>query len=314
MTCREFDHLLDRLLDGSCPSADWERAERHRAACARCRRLVEALGGGAGVLDEASHAALTAAILARTSGTTCRAARDRLCALVDGELSTLDRELVEGHLAACEACSALAGALKQTSRVLPGFAEIRPPETFVQQVLAATSRQMVEPSLGERVTAWLLGAARRPQFSLEVAYVCTLLLVLLFGNPVKAFRETAALGTVYVRPHAELAVERVVVTIDSICSRSARAISQLTSASRPSQSSTGQWRAAVTAVARWVTMAVGETLHALIERALQWIRAVRDKIGGWLGIATGAQTPAECGAAGSVGRGEPSSFPARSRE
>jgi anti-sigma factor RsiW len=163
-------------------------------------------------LDPGGHDALTRAILARTSGNPCGSARERLCDFVDDALAPFDRGLVEGHLAHCAACADLAEALAESTAVLPSFAALAPPTSVVFDVLRATSRRPSEPGLGERLAAWLGRVAARPRFSLEVAYVLTVLLLVVLGNPVDAFRDAsvrveprvAAVATVMGRPIAKV--------------------------------------------------------------------------------------------------------------
>jgi predicted anti-sigma-YlaC factor YlaD len=143
-------------------------------------------------LDDSGHEALTQAILARTSGGGCAAARERLCDFVDDALAPFDRDLTDGHLAHCPNCAGLAAALAETAGVLPSFALLPPRAGIVGNVLSATSRRPPAPTLGERVSAWLARAAARPRFSLEVAYVLTVLLLVVLGNPVAAFRDASA--------------------------------------------------------------------------------------------------------------------------
>ena len=191
MNCEAFDHRLDDLLDGRCTADEWREAEAHLAGCPRCRRVFEAVAGRADDMDAAGHESLAQAIVARTSGGGCATARERLCDFVDGSLAGLDRDLVGGHLDHCPACAELATALAETASVLPSFATLSPRFSLVPAVLAATSRRPVQPTLGDRVSAWLARAAERPRFSLEVAYVLTVLLLVVLGNPVHAFKEAS---------------------------------------------------------------------------------------------------------------------------
>jgi anti-sigma factor RsiW len=142
-------------------------------------------------LDAGGHEALAQAILARTSGSGCAAAHDRLCDFVDDALAPFDRSLVDGHLAHCPGCAALAAALAEASGVLPSFVSLSPRTSMVADVLRVTSRRPAEPTLGDRLSAWLARAAARPRFSLEVAYVLTVLLLVVLGNPVDAFRDAS---------------------------------------------------------------------------------------------------------------------------
>ncbi len=142
-------------------------------------------------LDASGHEALTRAILAKTSGNACGSARERLCDFVDDTLAPFDRSLMDGHLAHCHACADLAAALAESAAVLPSFVSLAPRMSVVLDVLRATSRRPVEPGLGERLSAWLGRVAARPRFSLEVAYVLTVLLLVVLGNPVDAFRDAS---------------------------------------------------------------------------------------------------------------------------
>jgi predicted anti-sigma-YlaC factor YlaD len=191
MTCESFERRLDDLLDGRCAADEWREAEAHLATCVRCRRVFDAVAGRADDMDEAGHESLAQAIVGRTSGGGCAAARDRLCDFVDGSLAGLDRDLVGSHLDHCSACAGLATALAETASVLPSFANLPPRFSLLPGVLAATSRRPVQPTLGERVSAWLTRAAERPRFSLEVAYVLTVLMLVVLGNPVDAFKEAS---------------------------------------------------------------------------------------------------------------------------
>lgn len=223
MTCESFETRLDALLDGRCSADQWREADAHVAGCLRCRRVFDALSGRADDMDDEGHESLSQAVVARTSGGACGAARDRLCDLVDGALLPFDSRLVEGHLAHCLACAALASALEESSSLLPSFAELEPRVGIVRDVLAATSRRQADATFGvharpslfgsgstglrERVSAWIARVAQRPRFSFEVAYVLTLLLLVVFGNPVVAFRDASARVQPHVRDVA-LAVSR----------------------------------------------------------------------------------------------------------
>jgi len=98
-----------------------------------------------------------------------------------------------------------------SAAVLPSFASLAPRTSVVFDVLRATSRRPPEPGLGERLSAWLGRVAARPRFSLEVAYVLTVLLLVVLGNPVAAFRDAsvrveprvAAVASVVGRPIAK---------------------------------------------------------------------------------------------------------------
>lgn len=191
-------------------------------------------------LDAGGHEALTQAILARTSGGGCESARERLCDFVDDTLTPFDRSLVDGHLAHCSGCAALAAALTETAGVLSSFARLAPRSSVVGHVLSATSRRPARPAFGERVSAWLVRTAARPRFSLEVAYVLTVLLLVVLGNPVDAFRDasvrvqprvTAVAGAVS-RPIAQMraAGEETLTSVERTIKPKAEAIGTLAQA------------------------------------------------------------------------------------
>jgi len=280
MDCHLFDRQLDALLDGACAPVEWRDAQAHLADCARCRRLFEALSGQIDMLDEAGHAALTASIVARTCGSTCAACRARLCDFVDGGLAAFDRALVEPHLTRCPACSALAGALARSTFVLPSFAEIAPPGSFADDVLAATSRREAEPSLGERLAAWLARAAARPRFSLEVAYVVTLLGILLLGDPVRAVRSTTERGASYVQPRAEIVVQQLAGRLAGVRRVSAETAGAVASVVGRPDTLAARWDAGVSAVRRWLHANLGAPIGAIVERVFQSIRAAFDALDG----------------------------------
>lgn len=192
MNCETFDHRLDALLDGVCDTDEWREAEAHASTCPRCRRLLDGVAGRGDALEEQDADEFTVSILARTSGSACATARDRLCDFVDGELAAFDRELIAAHLEHCTPCTELAEELARLHSLLPAFAELPAPAALERQVILATSRRPVRETTESRVWAWLSQAAMRPRFALEAAYVCTLLLVLVFGDPVKAFRDVSA--------------------------------------------------------------------------------------------------------------------------
>lgn len=280
MNCADFDRRLDALLDGTCPPEDWRPAEAHAAECARCRDLLDALGGRseAGALDEAGQASLTASILAATSVRPCAAARARLCDYADRTLAAFDRSLVEAHLERCGSCAALAGALARATAVLPTFAELAPPASLTGRVLAVTSRRAVEPGIGERLAAWLSRAALRPRFSVAVAYVATVLIVLFVGDPVDAFRRAVDQGAVYVQPAIAAVGEQVVARVATARELGAEAVSAVASRARLPEGAGGGWDAGVGGIRKWVISNLGAPLAFLFERMSEWIQATLDTL------------------------------------
>jgi anti-sigma factor RsiW len=271
MTCQSFDARLDALLDGRCTAAEWVEAEAHLAGCARCRRLFDAMSGRAGDLDDGGHEALAAAVVAKTSGggRTCASARERLCDFVDGTLGAFDRDLVDGHLSRCGDCSALAAALAAQVELLPTFAALAPRRSLVRDVLAATSRKPVEPTATERIAAWLSRAAERPRFSLEVAYALTVLLLVVLGNPVDAFRE----ASVRVQPRVSAVAVAVRGPLNEVRAAGAERIARVEQALASRQAAGERANAQDSLAARveaWLLQSVLAPLQSLVRQVADW--------------------------------------------
>jgi len=135
-------------------------------------------------------------VLARTSGSPCGRAETLLPDLTDGLLADLDRQLVQAHLEHCAPCRALAVALGWAGPVLPQLAVVDPGEAFTASVLARTSRRQrldlpspatARPSgmagVMDHVGRWWAERILVPGFAPRVAYVATVVLVLLTSVP-----------------------------------------------------------------------------------------------------------------------------------
>jgi anti-sigma factor RsiW len=178
--CALVDRRLDDWLAGRLPAADVERLEAHRLTCDRCARLVALMRDGDAPGDEVD---LLAGVMDRTAGPACAAAAEHLPALADGEMDAASREILQSHVAHCAACTALLVTLEESRAVLPTLAEIEPPPDFTTRVLAHTSGAPRRAAVAD----WWQRFLARPRASLELAYIGTLILVLLVGNPVSAF-------------------------------------------------------------------------------------------------------------------------------
>lgn len=187
--CAFVDTWLDDWLGGRLPADVTRRIDAHVAACDRCRRLAaivrDAEAPSAGQDEEVD---LLASVLDRTSGSACSRAEQLLPAVADNELDADSREVLRDHLSHCDGCSRLLAVLAESRDVLPALAELRTPPGFVERVLAATSRRE-QPS---PLVAWWLRILARPRASLELAYVATVVIVALLGNPVAAFEQARA--------------------------------------------------------------------------------------------------------------------------
>jgi predicted anti-sigma-YlaC factor YlaD len=272
MNCDSFETRLDDLLDGRCTADRWREAEAHLSGCPRCRRVFEAVAGRADDMDAAGHESLAQAIVARTCGGGCATVRERLCDFVDGSLAGLDRDLFGGHLAHCPACAGLAAALVETSSVLPSFAVLSPRFSLVPDVLAATSRRPVQPTLGERVSAWLAHAAERPRFSLEVAYVLTVLLLVVLGNPVHAFKE----ASVRVQPGVSVVRAAVSGPIDRLRAAGEEKLTIVGQAIAPKARPAGGVDVGRVMLWQWWQTHVDAPLRSFLLRASVWATGVVD--------------------------------------
>jgi Putative zinc-finger len=280
MTCDAFEARLDALLDGHCSAAEWREADAHLGGCARCRRVFEAMSGRADDMDGEGHESLSRAVLLQTSGGGgCESARERLCDLVDGALASFDCDLVQGHLAHCEACAALAAALEESGRILPTFAGLAPRVSVARDVLIATSRRPVQPTFGDRLSAALARAAQRPRFSLEVAYVLTVLMLVVLGNPVSAFRD----ASLRVQPRVSSLAEAVSLPLASARTAGQRTLSRVERAIAPEVEPAGGLAAARARAWTWWQAHVDEPVRSILNRVADWagriVEAFRRTVG-----------------------------------
>lgn len=136
-------------------------------------------------------------VLANTSGSACDRACEQLPDLTDGRLTGLDRQLVQSHLEHCSGCRQVAVTLGWMGQTLPAMAEMDPGPNFLAGVLARTTaasdeatieaqnaerRPMVSPRW-QQIQQWFERMYQRPSFNLEMAYVATVLVVLLTAFP-----------------------------------------------------------------------------------------------------------------------------------
>jgi hypothetical protein len=150
-------------------------------------------------LTEVERRAMTSAVLARTTGSACQRMLTLIGGEPDGPLNEQTQALMTGHLDHCAGCRATAATLVETREVLASFAELDPGADFAAQVVAATAghKRLAWRRTGARssgLLGWIqVGRGRvavawermlaRPRLSLELAYLATVLLVLVVGNP-----------------------------------------------------------------------------------------------------------------------------------
>jgi hypothetical protein len=111
-----------------------------------------------------------------------------------GDCRAWFRTYVEGLADSDRAASVgdMVVSLAWIAKRLPELAEVDPGPFFTVRVLAATSRRPARTRLAERWSRTWAALIARPRFAIEAAYVLTLVLVLVAGNPIAAFDRTTA--------------------------------------------------------------------------------------------------------------------------
>ena len=204
MKCEDFENQADDFVAGHLPPSADAAAAAHAAGCAACGALVIAMRANFELLalpDETPD--LTDAVLAVTSGPSCERAQSLLCDFVDGELDAVSSALVRDHREHCARCDALASTLAWLGDVLPDFTERAPDAEFTADVVQVTSALHVHRSPWRaRLRDGWRSLMLRPRLAWEVAYVGTLIIVLLFGTPGSPLHSvpTRAVAAVEVSP------------------------------------------------------------------------------------------------------------------
>lgn len=139
-------------------------------------------------------------VLGRTSGSPCKRACEQLPDLVDGQLESLDRQLVQAHLEHCSGCRTVAVVLGWVGGELPQLAEVDAGPTFLAGVLDRTTGRTERPEVAgeqmipggskllDNLRRWWGNGLLRPNFAMEVAYVMTVLAIMMVtlpGSPLK---------------------------------------------------------------------------------------------------------------------------------
>jgi hypothetical protein len=189
MDCRSFEKNLIDFQQGNLSPRACSDAERHLEKCKSCRILADVTSGKMNLIPPPAQATLTTQILEKTSGPACGRVHELLCDFVDDALKGLDYDLVRHHLEYCADCHALASSALICQGLLPRLAGIEPDADLVGEVIHATiGTNRFAPSLRTRFLEWWNRLVRRPRFSFEAAYLGTVVLVLIMGNPFPAMR------------------------------------------------------------------------------------------------------------------------------
>ncbi len=191
MNCSDIEDTLDKFQQGLLSAEERQAFDAHLETCLSCRGLMKAVSGSLDIPPLPVPQDLTGSILERTSGRACGRARELLCDYSDGALDSSYAEIISLHLEHCSECTALAQSLAELNEMLPQMGEIDPGMGFTFRVLRATSRRPREsrPSISVRLKQWWLRLIQRPRFSWEAAYLGTVILVSLMGNPLNTFND-----------------------------------------------------------------------------------------------------------------------------
>ena len=191
MNCYEFERELDVLLEGPLGPKAREALEHHAGACASCSDLL-ALARLPWLpqlrwLRNREQNDFTRGVLSRTSGAACRQAEESLPDFAaDVVLADGDQELLAEHLEHCRSCSGLVRELDRLAVDLPRLSIVQPEISLIDDVLRRT---LPVPA---RMRRWWTATwpqwVRRPRFASELAFMATLVLVVIFGSPVLALQ------------------------------------------------------------------------------------------------------------------------------
>jgi hypothetical protein len=217
MNCRIWDASCDDYLNGSMDPALRIVFLAHAVDCPRCEGILEALDMDLTMLADGAPD-LTSNIIARTSGSACSRAEEALAAGLD-TVADDQRLLVQGHLEHCDGCRALAATLSWLIPQLHDMGELSPQTDLTYDVLRASSAVRARKRAGlymralDNIQVWWEQQIRRPQFVWEVAFVGTVLLVILFGTPISPARRapSQALNVVQAGPARAQAITRELV-------------------------------------------------------------------------------------------------------
>jgi hypothetical protein len=191
MKCSRFARILADFQEGTLPLADQADAAQHLEGCPTCRTLLAIARGDANILPHKECDDFVFAILNRTSGPVCPRVESNLWDFAGGDLGSEESQLIALHMDHCSGCRMLAEDLAGLQEVLPLISEIEPGRSFTDEVVARTSgRRPFHPDLRTRMHAWWNQVVQRPLFSLEAAYLATLLLFFAF-SPILPLRDIA---------------------------------------------------------------------------------------------------------------------------
>jgi predicted anti-sigma-YlaC factor YlaD len=189
MICSRFTRILADFLEGKLSRDDESAAEAHLGSCSDCRGFLEMARGSVDILPGNRREELTRSILECTSGPVCRRVESCLWDFVAGGAGAEDSQLIALHLDHCAGCKSLAEEFAEMQGMLPAMAQVEPGGAFTREVVSLISGvRPYRSRLRIRFLTWWNRIVYRPRFSLEAAYIGTLVIVFLFGSPFLPFR------------------------------------------------------------------------------------------------------------------------------
>jgi anti-sigma factor RsiW/sugar lactone lactonase YvrE len=118
---------LSALFDGELSLAEHAAARAHISRCSSCTAELAAFGKIEAELQD-------------TSSVACSAVLTSLSALVDGEVSSLERAIAETHLIACAGCRSLSAGLKRADALIAALPKARPSASVDAAIAALGGR------------------------------------------------------------------------------------------------------------------------------------------------------------------------------
>ncbi len=218
MDCTELLTRIEALTAGTLSAEERLAVDGHLGLCARCREIAEVMRTDLGWFSAVPPAGLAESILDRTSGRPCNRALERLGDHLDGALDGVDRDLVQGHLDHCGACSALSVVMTRLADDLPALAELRPDPGFTGDVLAALDAH--DRSWLQVWDTWWPGLLGRSRLAWEAGYIGAIVLWVVFGASWAPLRATSQRALAAVQEnHVRSAVETMRSTLKTVTRR-----------------------------------------------------------------------------------------------
>jgi hypothetical protein len=177
VNCDDLHRHLDAHLEGTLDAALARELAQHLGACEECRTVVSMLAEHA-----SSPVSYVREVVARTTGSTCGRVREALADGIDAVVEPGGD--LHAHLEECIGCREVAAVLVSNASCLSRLAESAVDADFTADVLMLT---LTRPSLvrvfGLRVREHVAHWLDRPLAAQELAFACTVFLVLLTATP-----------------------------------------------------------------------------------------------------------------------------------